>query len=598
MINLTNLTKTYVNSAVLEEVSISFPSKGLICLTGESGSGKSTLLNMLAGFDTDYKGKITVKGTSLREMSTDELCAYRRNHVGFVFQDYHLLKGYTVLENVLISCKSKGIGEDKSIESAKNLISTFGLSNKVHEKIENLSGGQKQRVAIARALIHEPDIILADEPTGALDRTNATEIMGLLKEIAKERLVIVITHDPQVCTFADEVMYIQDKKLMRDENNERLEEVPSEKFSVESNVKTAGFRLGYKNFKVNSRRYLAVSLAISIGIFAFMLSLSFGNSMDNAISSFKDKNTAFTNGYIEGKDDKKVLDRLNSDKRLDNVHYQYKLSDVSLQVGHQVVKMSEKYPLAKATEKMSYGTMPKREEKEIALSPSLSKKFSNDISTLLGENLILTFEDEEYPFTVSGIFNAGYDDFFVSSDSEQQFYKKAVIGENYSISYDVKEFKDIVPVSKMLENEKIVSQTAAEEAEALHHTFTKLSRLFITISVIIMAVALFIGTVLLVKLQNSRYKEFGLMSALGFSRSSLRKMIRSELFFLLAASAIFQLIFMGSVYITSSFFDWTLIVSTTQVFLSILATVISVSIISTATSFKLVHTEPAVALRK
>ena len=181
MIQVKNLRKKYDHSLILDDTNFTFPNKGLVCLLGASGCGKSTLLNMIAGFDSDYSGDITVCGTSISKMNADELCAYRRDNIGFIFQNYHLLSGYTVLENIMLHCELNSLDEQSNVENAKELLNKLGISEKANEKIENLSGGQKQRVAIARALISNPSIILADEPTGALDRSNSNEIMNFAK---------------------------------------------------------------------------------------------------------------------------------------------------------------------------------------------------------------------------------------------------------------------------------------------------------------------------------------------------------------------------------------------------------------------------------
>lgn len=423
MIEIKNLTKNYGDSLIFDDTSFNFPSQGLVCLLGASGSGKSTLLNMVAGFDSDYSGDITVCGTSISKMNADELCAYRRENIGFIFQNYHLLSGYTVLENILLSCELNTLSEEENRENAKELLNKIGLSQKTDEKIENLSGGQKQRVAIARALISNPRIILADEPTGALDRRNSIEIMELLKEISKERLVIVITHDQKICSFADEVVHIEKGKIIAKDTDSQKDIFSDDKLRLNNAIKVSAFKRGLKNFKVHITRYMAVSLAISIGILVFMLSLSSGNIMDKNISDFQDKNTAFNNGYIKGEDDGTVIKLLKSDERIENVYYQYKITDVTLLIGDKTKALAEKYPMAKATEKMSYGAMPKIGEKEIALSPSLAKKFENDISNMLGKEVTLNYGDQKYTLTISGIFNADYDDFFVSSDIEKEFYR-------------------------------------------------------------------------------------------------------------------------------------------------------------------------------
>ncbi|WP_313894645.1 ABC transporter ATP-binding protein [Psychrobacillus sp.] len=314
MIQIKDVTKKYANSTIIDDINFTFPHTGLVCLLGASGSGKSTLLNILAGFDSDYSGDISVCGTSVSQMNEDELCTYRRDNIGFIFQNYHLLSGYTVLENIMLNCELNSLDEQSNANNAKELVNRLGIAEKVNDKIENLSGGQKQRVAIARALISNPRIILADEPTGALDRTNSTETMSLLKEISKDRLVIVITHDKKVCNFANEVISIEDGKIVAKDADTRLDSDHIQNLSIKPAVKVSSFKRGLKNFKVHFKRYVAIILAISIGIFCFILSLSSGNVMQQSIVDFKTKNTAFNNGYIKIEDEKTVLELLQSDE--------------------------------------------------------------------------------------------------------------------------------------------------------------------------------------------------------------------------------------------------------------------------------------------
>lgn len=598
MIQVNNLTKKYGNSLILDDTNFRFPNKGLVCLLGASGSGKSTLLNMLAGFDSDYSGEITVCGTSISKMNEDELCAYRRDNIGFIFQNYHLLSGYTVLENIMLHCELNGLDEQTNVENAKELLNRIGISEKESEKIENLSGGQKQRVAIARALISNPNIILADEPTGALDRRNSTEIITLLKEISKDKLVIVITHDSKLCDFADEVISIENGRVVAKDASIKEENACVQNLTVKQTIKVSSFKRGLKNFKVHFTRFIAISLAISIGVFCFMLSLSSGNIMQQSILDFKEKNTAYNNGYIKVEDDKGIFELLNNDERIENVYRQYKINDVSLSIGDNNEIMIEKYPMPKATESMSYGTMPKKGANEIALTPSLAKKFASNISELVGKEITLKYKDQAYKLTVSGIYNAGYDDFFVSFDLEQEFYTYIKDEQVYSLSYDVKDYEDIVSVSEMLSEKEIDSKNAASEVGALQSTFKSLSRLFLIVSILILAIGLFISAVLLVKLQNSRYKELGLLSALGFKKNTIQRIIISENALLSAMAAIFNAVLIGGAYLVGMMFDVAISVSPLQIFVSILSTGFVVVLISIFASHRLINTEPADALRK
>lgn len=597
MIKIRNLTKTYGNQNIMNNTSFDFPNNGLVCLLGVSGCGKSTLLNMVAGFDSDYTGEISVFDTFINKMNADELCSYRRDNIGFIFQNYNLLTGYTVLENILLSSELNNSSTAQNKENAETILIRLDISDKKNEKVENLSGGQKQRAAIARALINNPSIILADEPTGALDRTNSTQIMELLKDISKDRLVLVITHDKKICEFADQIVSIKDGHII----GEQLQNQPpcEIKLKQKATVKVSAFKRGLKNFKVHITRYVAVSLAISIGVLAFMLSLSSGNIMKKSISDFKEKNTAFNNGYIKIEDStEKILALLKDNNQIENVYQQFVLKNITLSIDGKSEAMQEKYPMPKATENMSYGVMPKIGQNQISLNPSVAKKFDSDINKLIGKELILKYGETEYKLSVSGIFNAGYDDFFVSSDIEKKFYETTPQEKPYSISYDVKNFSDVVSVSQTLENNGITSKTAAKEVGALQSTFEKLSSLFLVVSILILGIGLFISVILLVKLQNSRYREIGLLSALGFNKTTIRGMIVTENILLAAISAILNSLFIGATYLICVIFKLDLIITFAQISLSVLGTGIIAVLISIIASHKLLHTEPAVALRK
>lgn len=598
MIKIKDITKKYGSNIILEHCSYEFPDTGIVCLMGPSGGGKTTLLNLLAGFDTDYSGVITVGGVRVNEMNAHELCGYRRDNIGFVFQNYHLLPGYTVLENILLACDG-GEDEKERQKKGKALLKRLGMEEKENQLSETLSGGQKQRAAIARALVNDPRIIFADEPTGALDRKTSTEIMTLLREISRDRLVVVITHDVKISEFADEVIQIKEKRIMGDRPVSR--NVSNEKPLLQREKKpdkNSMVSKAVKNFKVHLKRYIAVSLAISIGMLAFLFSLSFGNVMEHSILEFQEKNTAFNNGYIRGTDDGTILEYLKSDERIEHVYYQYKLENISLQMDGKSQVLAEKFPTPKATQGLSYGVMPGEEKNEIAITPSLAKKMTEDIKSLIGRELTLELDGSSYTVTISGIYNAGYDDFIVSPDIEQKLYEKLPKQDNYSINYDVKEFSDIVAVSNRLGLQGLKSDNASDEVYALQNTFQSLGKLFLVLSILILGIGLFICAVLLIKLQNTRYREVGLLSALGYSRKQITGMILQENLFLSILTAVVELTLLGISIFISKLLALPLIVSGAQAAFTIMAAFAVVMVLSGGASLPLVRTEPAAALRK
>lgn len=429
-----------------------------------------------------------------------------------------------------------------------------------------------------------------------MDRKSSVEIMELLKKLSEERLVIVITHDKKCAEYAEQTVTIADGKLCCENLLAVVND--SAKLKTKNTPKLSLLGWAFKNFRVNLRRYIAVALAICVGVVCFALSLSSGNIMEQAIADFEAKNTAYHNGYIKTDGgEEEILKLLSKDSRIENAYAQYVLKDVSAKICGQTVNMSEKYPSARAAQQMSYGVMPRKGENEIAISPSMAAKFDRNIQNLIGQTVELKYNGQIFLLTVSGIFNAVYDDCFVSADIEQKMFEGLSDGV-YSVSYDVIRFEDIVTVSNCLKEQNINSQNASAEVAAFLNTFRNLNRLFLTVSVLILIIGIFISTVLLVKQQNTRFREVGLLSALGYTKSSVRKILFYEnigislLSVLFSAALIILTLFIGNaVGFSLSFSVW-------QIAVALCLTAVLILIIGLILSIRLVNAEPAVALKK
>lgn len=220
MIKLQNVSKVYGEgeSAVhaLKNITLDIPDSKLVSIIGKSGSGKSTLINLIGALDTPTEGEISNDDFSLTRLTNDELAEYRNKNVGFIFQSFYLEPYFTVMENVEMPLLIAGVDKKVRREKAQVLINKFGLSDKTDKKANQLSGGQKQRTSIARALIHEPKLILADEPTGSLDIKNGEEVIAALREISAEgRTVILVTHSIEDAKKADYIIELADGEIVR-----------------------------------------------------------------------------------------------------------------------------------------------------------------------------------------------------------------------------------------------------------------------------------------------------------------------------------------------------------------------------------------------
>ena len=220
MIEFKNVNKIYktkkgIETKALNNINLKIGNIGMVFIVGKSGSGKSTMLNLLGGLDTLTSGELLINNQNISNFKNKQYDAYRNTYIGFIFQEFNILEEYNVYENINLALKLQNKKSTK--EQIDKLLNKLGLENLGGRKINELSGGQKQRVAIARALIKDPKIILADEPTGNLDQTSSKQIFDLLKEISKEKLVIVVSHDMEAAaTYADRIIELKDGNIIHD----------------------------------------------------------------------------------------------------------------------------------------------------------------------------------------------------------------------------------------------------------------------------------------------------------------------------------------------------------------------------------------------
>ena len=224
MLQIKEICKEYRTGSLvqkaLDKVSLNLRDNEFVAILGPSGSGKTTLLNVIGGLDRYDGGDLIINGISTKKYKDRDWDSYRNHTIGFVFQSYNLIPHQTVLANVELALTLSGVSKSERRKRAKDVLEKVGLGDQIYKKPNQMSGGQMQRVAIARALINDPDILLADEPTGALDSETSVQIMELLKEIAEEKLVIMVTHNDAIKNMADRVIRLRDGQIRKNYVNE------------------------------------------------------------------------------------------------------------------------------------------------------------------------------------------------------------------------------------------------------------------------------------------------------------------------------------------------------------------------------------------
>lgn len=540
ILRIDNLTKEIGKNnsyqKILDDISISFKSGEFVCILGESGSGKSTFLNILGGLDRNYSGSVTINDLNIKYIDIDE---YRSNNIGFVFQNFNLINKLSIIDNIILPIEKLKISRREKKRRAINLLKKLNIYDIRNKKIKDLSGGQKQRVSIARALISDPLIILADEPTGALDEKNTTSVLEILKEINKEgKLVIVVTHSNKVIDYSTRVITIDDGKIKSDKKIKKVKESNIEKDEFKKNNFTYLIRYGIKNVVSNIKRNIFILLASSIGIIGIILSLFIGGAVKGYISnlilektnptvfSISRKDNSYNNMYYSNKE-------INDIKEINHIKKVYK--EVTISISNITYKKKD-YPFLylSSFDKID---LEKGSSDGLVISKYLYKKLGEES---IGKEVNLKIVDN-YNVISSNIKITGVlkdSNFSLVNNNYYGLIKYSKLKEIYdenlyklkpnNLSIKIDDINNKTYVKEKLGKKKLVmtnNESLFDELKKYLNIATFVLSFFSSLSLIVSTVMISIIINITVL---ERVKEIGLLRSIGYSKEDIRYIFSSE----------------------------------------------------------------------
>ncbi len=589
ILRLKHIDKSYKLSGgasfpALRDISLSFRKGELISIIGESGSGKSTLMNIIGGLDSDFTGDLFFDGENISLYTEKQLDEYRKNKIGFIFQSINLIPHLSVLDNVTIAMTLSNVGKEERIKRASEILEQVGLKDHLFKKPNQLSGGQKQRVAIARALINDPDIIIADEPTGALDSETTEHVLSIIKTISKRgKLVIIVTHSDRVAAHSTRIIKIADGKLLEDRKT-RASEYNSREHSAAHIHKDkqnlsfpAAVKLAFLNMKEKIGRNLWVSLGASIGIMSVILMLSIGNgvktymneSMNNMVNPLVvevNMPPAENGSDIDMMDPSMMMSMMGEQRAFEEADIK-ELSEIDrvesvekgfnlLSFGSNTVSFKDKQSRLMMLSTVSSslpdtaikeGKMPG--ENEILLGEGIAEKLGKD---LIGEEVeVSMFVNEQTykaPYKVSGITSLGNE--FSSMKIMHMNYDDLakLTGENgfelnpTSLYLVAKETDDTDAIKQKIKklgykgsSQETMTAMVNEIMDVQTYVLAGISGVSLLVSAIMILVVLHISVV-------ERTKEIGVLKAIGARRKDIKRIFVSEAFLIGLASGIIGVI--------------------------------------------------------
>ncbi|MGE7934786.1 ATP-binding cassette domain-containing protein [Viridibacillus arvi] len=574
-IQVSNIKKYYrlggkYKIQVLHDVSVAFEKGEFVSILGESGSGKSTLMNIIGGMDRDFEGNVIVDGKSLIDMKEKEVDDYRKLKIGFIFQSFNLISHLSVLDNVLMTMQMTSLSSSERTAKATDLLTELGLGNHLHKKPNQLSGGQKQRVAIARSLSNDPDIILADEPTGALDKKNSEQIMQLLDGIAaKGKLVITVTHSQKVANFGTRIITMDDGQIIKDEKLKKSyapnNGITDTKTKTKNLLFGAAIKMAIKNVQLNLKRNLLVSFGGAIGILSVILMLGLGSGVTNYIN--KEINSNLTPNLIQitkatenedGKTGSKQgmlpnpvqetpsinqtdLSKVKNIKHVKHVDKVFTLT-MGSSLNHNdksidIVQFQTMNDTVKASD-LTSGSLPK--ENEIVLSDTAAKKIVDFTKDLVGKKVdfyVKTTDENHRPIiltkqvTVSGVVKGtmNQDVAYATYDTLTQMYNsKNIELKATQLNVTVDNQKHVDGVQAKLEAAgftgtgvgSILNQVT-KYLNIATYVLAGIAGISLLVSAIMIIVVLYISVV-------ERTKEIGILRAIGARRKDIKRIFFAE----------------------------------------------------------------------
>lgn len=576
LLEIKHLNKSYILAGkekvpVLSNVNVKFESGEFVSILGESGSGKSTLMNIIGGMDSDYEGDVIVQGKTLRTMKEIEIDAYRKDKIGFIFQSFNLIPHLSVLENVMIAMQMTDNSKKERTQRAKEILTEIGLKDHMMKRPNQLSGGQKQRVAIARALSNDPEIILADEPTGSLDQETSEQILELLDSIAKKGvLIITVTHSQRVANFGSRIVSVEDGCIKEDLFlKERYMSVKETKEKKGKNLSfTASFKLAINNMTLNAKRNILVATGGAIGILSVILMLSLGSGVTGYINDqinsslnplLVDVIKTADQGEMKHQDGppmQQVADEplteqdINIISGIKNVDRVEKVTTIT---GKSNVVFNDKNKELSAlgtvtdsikADKVEKGTLPK--ENQVLLTASFAKSLSSEetYKSLVGETVSLyinEMDEQNHPviieskMVVSGIYDqedmgpmSGSNAYISYSTLEKAYSKQNLTLQPKQINAYASNQDDVKGIKEAVDKAGFKSSPIASIMERVTTYLKMASWVLSGIAGISLLVS---GIMILVVLNISvveRTREIGILRAIGARKKDIRRIFFSE----------------------------------------------------------------------
>ncbi|QEA59293.1 ATP-binding cassette domain-containing protein [Leuconostoc koreense] len=578
---------------VLKGINLSFDKGEFVSILGESGGGKSTLMNIIGGLDRNFSGDVLVNGNRLDHKQEKKLDVYRRETIGYIFQSFNLINYQTNLENVETSLNMTTLSSAQRKKRAMELLEKVGLSEHVHKYPSQLSGGQKQRVAIARALAADPDVMIADEPTGALDSVNTTEVLELLEQISQEgKLVIVVTHSQAVADYGTRILHMADGKIDEEKNLKDKFEAPTEPERLTSRPLSSKsvWDMAFDHLKYKKLQNFLIILGSAIGVFSVILFLGLGNGIkgyiNHQVSSLANpnyptvlKNTlddddASNNERVQSRAQaaatnyssvvfsdnviKKVSDVKNVAKTYQGYQFNgavFKYGETQSQAGTQVQTWSPAY----ADKVIKAGHKPSGDN-EIVIDKAFAQKANKNWKSLIGKNITYTYvaynqDNQAVPVTstmkIVGITDGGQAGavFATTFDAMKKDLVKAnAMTEANFLTLKINDTENVKSavnaVNKIKDNGKqaVVAVSIGSMLDTIN-TITSLASYVLAaiagISLIVSAIMIIVTTYMSV---SERTKEIGVLRALGARSKDIRGLFTNEALLMGIISAVLGIV--------------------------------------------------------